>query len=82
MCRWHNLSTKTYLIILISSVFQDVLSRISTECNKYCKMLCLCCLSSDLADQKRIDDEIEKELKNWGREFKRERKLLLLGEFI
>ena len=45
-------------------------------------MLCLCCLSSDLADQKRIDDEIEKELKKWGRESKRERKLLLLGEFI
>ena len=45
-------------------------------------MMCLCCLPSDLADQRRIDDEIEKELKNWGREFKRERKLLLLGEFI
>ena len=44
--------------------------------------MCLCCLPSDLADQRRIDDEIEKELKKWGREFKRERKLLLLGEFI
>ena len=45
-------------------------------------MDCLCCLPSDLADQRRIDDEIEKELKKWGRESQRELKLLLLGEFI
>jgi hypothetical protein len=45
-------------------------------------MGCLCCLPSDLADQRRIDVEIEKELKKWGRESQRELKLLLLGEFI
>jgi hypothetical protein len=45
-------------------------------------MGCLCSLPSDLADQRRIDVEIEKELKKWGRESQRERKLLLLGEFI
>ena len=44
--------------------------------------MCLCCLPSDLADQRRIADEIEKDLKKWGREYKRELKLLLLGEFI
>lgn len=43
-------------------------------------MQCLCCQSDELREQKRINQEIEKQLRRDKRDARRELKLLLLGE--
>lgn len=40
-----------------------------------------CCLSEEAKEQKRINQEIEKQLRKDRRDARRELKLLLLGEF-
>ena len=41
-----------------------------------------CCLSEEALEQKRINQEIEKQLRKDKRDSRRELKLLLLGEFF
>lgn len=41
-----------------------------------------CCLSEEAKEQKRINQEIERQLRRDKRDARRELKLLLLGEFL
>lgn len=41
-----------------------------------------CCLSEEAKEQKRINQEIERQLRRDKRDARRELKLLLLGEFF
>ena len=45
-------------------------------------MIMECCLSEEAKEQKRINQEIERQLRKDKRDARRELKLLLLGEFI
>lgn len=45
------------------------------------KMPVECCLSEEAKEQKRINDEIERQLRRDRRDARRELKLLLLGKF-